>query len=142
LPEPRRCGRGGRSLKAPAKIEAEGLHAYDQVCVFERLRRRRLPVIYCGITLLIVIGGLALMIIDRPVWALVCLVLAAFFSVMAWLNWRKLTQNYAKNLAFLAKLENTHGDELPWIEVEKHLAALEQLKRNLEDEKRLKTKTE
>ena len=139
MPGPRRSGRGGRSLKAPPKIETEGLRAYDQVCAFERLRRRRLPVIYCGITLLIVICGFALMIVDLPVWALVCLVLAIFFSVMAWFNWRKLTQNYAKNLAFLAELENTYGDELPWIEVEKHFAALEQLKSNLEEEKKLRT---
>lgn len=126
-------------MKAPPQIEAQGLRAYDQVCAFERLQGRRLPVIYCGITLLIVICGFALMIIDLPVWALICLVLAIFFSVMAWFNWRKLKRGYAKNLAFLAELESTYGDELPWLEVEKHLAALEQLKSNLEEEKQRKT---
>jgi hypothetical protein len=126
-------------MKAPPKIEAEGLRAYDQVCAFERLRRRRLPVIYCGITLLIVICGFALMIIDRPVWALICLMLAIFFSGVSWLNWRKLTRGYAKNLEFLAELESAYGDELPWIAVEKHFAALEQLKSNLEEEKKFKT---
>jgi ABC-type bacteriocin/lantibiotic exporter with double-glycine peptidase domain len=123
-------------MKAPPPIEAQGLRAYDRVCAFERLQRRRLPVIYCGIALLIVICGLSLMIINLPVWALICLMLAIFFSVMAWFNWQKLTRDYAKNLAFLAELESTYGDELPWLEVEKHLAALEQLKSNLEEEKK------
>ena len=126
-------------MKAPPKIEAEGLRAYDQVCAFERLRRRRLPVIYCTITLLILICGFALMSIDYPVWASTCLVLAIFFSGMAWFSWRKLTQRYEKNLGFLAELESTYGDDLPWIEVEKHFAALEQLKSNLEEEEKLKT---
>jgi ABC-type bacteriocin/lantibiotic exporter with double-glycine peptidase domain len=126
-------------MKAPPQVEAEGLRIYDKICAFERLRRRRLPAIYCGITLLIVMSGFALMFIDRPLWALTCLVLAIFFSGMAWLNWRKLTQGYGKNLDILTELENTYGEDLPWIQVEKHLAALEQLKSNLEEEKKFKT---
>lgn len=126
-------------MKASPQIEAEGLRIYDKVCAFERLRWRRLPAIYCGITLLIVISGFALMLIDRPIWALTCLILAIFFAGIAWLNWKKLTQAYEKNLKFLADLESTYGEDLPWIQVEKHLAALEQLKSNLEEEKKLKT---
>jgi ABC-type bacteriocin/lantibiotic exporter with double-glycine peptidase domain len=126
-------------MKAPPQVEAEGLRIYDKACAFERLRRRRLPAIYCGVTLLIVMSGFALMFINRPLWALLCLVLAVFFSGMAWLNWRKLMRGYAKNLEILTELENTYGEDLPWIQVEKHLAALEQLKSNLEEEKKFKT---
>lgn len=123
-------------MKAPAKIEAEGMDAFDQVCAFEQLQRRRLPMIYGAITVLIAVCGLVLLKIDRPGWAVACLLLAIFFSVISWLNWKKLEKQYEKNLALLAELEGTYGDDLPWIQVEKHLAAVEQLKHDLEEEKR------
>ena len=127
-------------MKPPPKIEAEGLRAFDQVCAFERLKRRRLPVIYCAFTLMIVLGGFAMLMMDDPVWALLCLLSAIGFSLGAWLNWKKLTQLYAKNIALLAELENTYGDQLPWVQVENHFAALEQLKRDLEQEKQREAK--
>ena len=123
-------------MKAPPQVEVEGLRIYDKVCAFERLRSRRIPVIYCAITLLIILGGFALMMIDRPYWALTCLMLAIFFSGIAWFNWRKLSRAYAKNLQLLTELETTYGEDLPWIQVERHLVALEQLKRDLEEEKK------
>jgi len=123
-------------MKVPQKIEADGLRAYERVCAFEQLRRRRLPVIYCLFPLLFVVCGFGSLMGNRPELAVVCLVTAILFSVVAWLNWRRLSQRYAKNLEILAELESTYGDELPWIKVENHFAALEQLKRNLEEERK------
>jgi len=123
-------------MKLPPKIEAEGLRAYEQVCAYERLRRRRLPLIYCAFPLLFVICGFGTLLGDQPNLAIVCLIAAVLFSVVAFFNWRRLSHQYAKNLALLANLEGTYGEQLPWIEVENHFAALEQLKQNLAEEKR------
>jgi hypothetical protein len=44
-------------------------------------------------------------------------------------------KRYTKNLRLLAEQEKVYGDQLPWVQVEKHLAALDRLKRELEQEK-------
>jgi len=123
-------------MSIPPKVEADGLRTYEQVCAFEQLQRRRLPMIYGEFTLLFVACGLWMFMGKHLELAMVCLVTAVLFSVGAWLNWRMLSQRHAKNLEILAALEATYGDELPWIKVENHFAALEQLKRDLEEEKR------
>jgi hypothetical protein len=47
-----------------------------------------------------------------------------------------LRASYAANLKLLAELDAAYGDQLPWRQVEKHLAELEQLKRDLAEEQR------
>jgi len=51
-----------------------------------------------GVALLLVIIGFALLRIDEPQWAAVCLVLVAGFSAVAWWNWRMLSRRYAENV--------------------------------------------
>ncbi len=60
------------------------------------------------------------------------------FAWGAWFHWKTLQAKYAKNLELLAGLERTYGDQLPWIQVENHFAALERLERELAEEKRIK----
>jgi len=122
--------------KLSPKTEQEGMRAYEQVCAFEALRRRRIPAIYSGVALLLVVAGFVLLVKDEPRWAVVCLVTVAGFSAVAWWNWRALSRRYAKNLEMIEELERTYGEALPWVAVEKHFAALEQLKRDLEEERR------
>ena len=42
-----------------------------------------------------------------------------------------MLRQYAENRALLEKLESTYGDALPWVQVEQHFAALEELKREI-----------
>ena len=56
---------------------------------------------------------------------------AIFFPFIVWLQWQRLTRRYAINLEFLAGLEKLYGDDLPWLQVERHFAALEALQAEL-----------
>ena len=60
---------------------------------------------------------------------------SVFMAVRVWLEWKRLHRHYEENLVLLAKLEAAYGDALPWVQVEKHFAALEELKREIAEEK-------
>jgi hypothetical protein len=60
---------------------------------------------------------------------------ALFIALRVALEWRRLKSLYAENLVLLAKLEESYGDALPWVQVENHFAALEELKREIADER-------
>jgi hypothetical protein len=61
-------------------------------------------------------------------------VLALVFSLGLWGNWIRLRARYAENLRLLTELEDTYGDQLPWVQMERHFAALDELKRELAEE--------
>jgi hypothetical protein len=48
-----------------------------------------------------------------------------------WFEWRRWSRLYGENLALLTRLESTYGNALPWVQVEQHFAALEDLKREI-----------
>jgi ABC-type bacteriocin/lantibiotic exporter with double-glycine peptidase domain len=125
-------------MKPPPQVETEGLRAYEQARAFEGLQRRRLPLLYCAMTLLFVISGGAMLAWDRPYGAIMALVMAVVYPVLALFNWRRLRKRHEKNQHLLADLEARYGEQLPWLQVERHLAALQQLQDELAQEKRKK----
>ncbi len=119
------------------ETEARGLKAYEQVRAFERLRTWRLPLSYTFFILLPTVIGVAAWVEGHPVMASVNTVAAVFLIVVSWLHWQRLKMRYRSNVELLAELKRIHGDQLPWIQVEKHFAALEKLKSELAEEGRL-----
>jgi ABC-type bacteriocin/lantibiotic exporter with double-glycine peptidase domain len=123
-------------MKLPPDLEAKGLLAYEQAGAFESLQRRQLPLISTGLTLLMLLCGLVLLKLHEALLAGVTLGGAVLFPILAWRKWQRLRVQHAENLRLLAELQAQYGDLLPWIQVEKHFAALEQLQRELAEEKR------
>jgi hypothetical protein len=115
----------------PPESERDGWRAYDQVCAFESLRRRRLPWIYAGLTLVLFIMAWVGWTLGRTWVATGFLALALFFPIFSWLKWRYFRLRHAMNLHFLADLEERYGPGLPWLEVKRHLAALEKLRKEV-----------
>jgi hypothetical protein len=121
--------------KPTAEIEARGLKAYEQARAYERLRAWRLPLTYA-------LAPIGLLLLAVAAWwrgqswlAAVSVGVALFVSVRLWMEWRRLRQLYEDNLVLLTKLEASYGDALPWVEVENHFAALEELKREIAEGK-------
>ena len=111
------------------EIEARGMKAYEQARAFERLRSWRLPLSYAVFALMPVLGGVAMWATRRPLLAGFNFLGALFLVGIEWSHWRKLRARHAGNVRLLAELKEQYGDELPWIQVENHFAALEKLKR-------------
>jgi hypothetical protein len=118
-------------MKPTAEIEAKGLKAYEQARAFERLRTWRLPVTYVFFTLLPV--GMAAFAAEmgRGSMAALSLAVAGIIGGIGVSQWRSLKARYAENVRMLVELEKTYGDELSWVQVERHFAALEELKREM-----------
>jgi len=116
------------------EMEAKGMKAYEQVRAFERLRTWRLPLAYGVFVSIPALTGVAMWEygFEQPSELTFCF--AVGFAVVSWFHWRQLKAIYAANLKLLADLDALHGELLPWRQVEKHLAELEQLKRELADE--------
>jgi hypothetical protein len=111
-----------------SEIEARGMKAYEQARAFERLRSWRLPLSYAVFALVPALSG-------AWMWAMGHTTMAGFNFLavvfLAWIgrsHWKMLRASYAENLRLLAELEKTYGDELQWVQVEKHFAALEVLR--------------
>jgi hypothetical protein len=121
-------------MKLAPDIETNGLRAYEQARAFERMRTWRLPASYLLFFLIPVITVIFAWKIGHMILAEFSLVMAVFLAVVSWLHWQRLQLRYSQNLGLLADLERTYGDELPWIQVEKHMAALDELKRELAEE--------
>jgi hypothetical protein len=119
------------------EIREQGLHAYEQARAFEQLRRRRVPLIYALVPLLFILFGLLAEKLNRGPLAEDCFASAALIGICAWWNWQRLRALYARNLALLANLESQHGESLPWLEVERHFAALDKLNAELAKETEL-----
>jgi hypothetical protein len=117
------------------EIHEQGLRAYEQARAFEQLQRRRMPLFYAVFPLVFIGFGCVAAGLAHPLLALTCLAAAILVSLFGWWNWRRLGALYARNVALLARLEAQHGPDLPWLEVERHLAALDQLRVDLAQEK-------
>ncbi len=117
--------------KPTPEIEARGLKAYEQARAFERLRTWRLQLTYALAPVGLAILALAAWWRGQPWFTALAIGVALFVSVRTWFEWKRLRQLYADNLALLAKLESTYGNTLPWVQVEQHFAALEELKREI-----------
>jgi hypothetical protein len=122
--------------KPTPEIEAQGLRAYEQVLAFERLRTWRLPLVYGA-------AAVAPLFLAYSAWrsndggiAFMGVGFSAFVLFLVVLQWRRLLRQYAENRALLEKLESTYGDALPWVQVEQHFAVLEELKREIAEERR------
>ena len=115
----------------PPGVEESGLVAYEQARAFEAVQRRNLPLIYVALTLLLIMAGGVMLKVRSPIIATLCFAGAVGFPWLAWLNWQRLKARHAMNLHLLADLENRYGDQLPWLQVERHLAALGKLEAEL-----------
>jgi hypothetical protein len=122
--------------KIPPQIEARGLLAYEQARAFESLERKR-PLLFFiyGVLALFCLGtGGEAMTLHRYFGAALALASGLFVALTPWLHWRGLRARYAVNLALLAGLKREYGEVLPWLEMERHFAALEKLQQELKDE--------
>ena len=59
---------------------------------------------------------------------------AVVLAWIVWSHWKRLRARYAENLRLLAELKAEYGDQLPWIQVENHFAALEKLNREMAED--------
>jgi len=110
----------------PEEIDT-GLRAYEQVQAFASLRRKRLPVIYGGFTVLLLAMGIVAALQASPILTSVCVGGAIGFAIFAPWNWRRLRALDVLNRALLANLRVKHGDNLPWLEVERQQAAIREI---------------
>jgi len=117
--------------KPTAEVEARGLKAYEQARAYERLRAWRLPLTYTLAPLGLAVVAAGAWWRGQPWLTAVLIGVALFVSVRLGMEWKRLRRLYEDNLALLAKLEATYGDALPWVQVENHFAALEDLKREI-----------
>ena len=122
-------------MKMTPQVESESLRAYEQVRAFERLRSWRLPLSYVIFSMIPIVTGFGLVKQGHTTLGESNLVAALFFVAASCFQWHWLVKRYTKNLQLLAEHQKVYGDQLPWVQVEKHLAALDRLKRELEQEK-------
>jgi hypothetical protein len=113
------------------EVEAKGLTAYEQARAFERMRSWRLPVTYALAPILPLALGVAAWRLGYTPLLVAGILFSIFIALRVWMEWKRLRRQYAENLALLANLEKTYGHALPWVQVEHHLAALEELKREI-----------
>jgi hypothetical protein len=130
------CPTTRSDLKPNPETEARGLKAYEQVKAFERLRTWRLPATFIFCAMVPVVSGAVMWGTGHHVMAWLNFVAAILLSWMSRFQWKQLGARHARNLRLLAQLEAEYGDQLPWVQVENHFAALEKLKRELAEEKR------
>jgi len=121
--------------KPTREIEEKGLKAYEQARAYERMRTWRLPLTYAVAPVVPALLGVACWRMGYPALLAGGAAFSLFIAVRVCLEWKRLRQLYADNLALLAKLEAEYGDALPWVQVENHFAALEALKREMAQEK-------
>jgi len=122
-------------MALPPEIETKGLKAYEQARAFERLRTWRLPVTYCVFVLLPVVMGFAAMAMRHFGIGAAQFGAAILIAVGVWVQWLRLERRYAQNVAVVAELEKTYGDQLPWVQMNQHFAELEKLREELAQEK-------
>jgi len=105
-----------------------GLLAYEQTLAFAALRRKKLPWVYVLSPIVLAAAGGAALMGGFLSLAATCWASAVLFAIFAAWNWRRLRALDGRNRALLARLQAQYGDDLPWLQVERHLAALEKLK--------------
>lgn len=117
------------------ELETKGLRAYEQARAFERLRTWRLPLGYLVFVLVPALSGAVMWELGHRRMAALNFLALLVLTLVSWLHWTWLRANYGANIKLLAEMEAAYGDGLPWLRVEKHLAELEQLKRDLAEER-------
>ena len=117
--------------KPTAEIAERGLKAYEQARAFERLRTWRLPVVYGAATVAPLLLAWWAGRSGQVAIAHMGVGFTVFIFVLVVMQWRRLLRQYAENRALLAELEAKYGAALPWVQVEQHFAALEELKREI-----------
>ena len=117
------------------ETEARGMKAYEQVLAFERLRSWRLPVTFIVFPLLGFLAGALLWATHHAALAWLNFITAMILAWLARFQWKQLVARHARNLRLLAELKAEYGEQLPWVQVENHFAALEALKREMAQEK-------
>ncbi|MCE0499610.1 MAG: hypothetical protein LV481_16850 [Methylacidiphilales bacterium] len=122
-------------MKLTPQAESEGLRAYEQVRAFERVRSWRLPLSYLVFSMIPMATGIGLLKMGHTTFGELHLLLALCFVAGSCFHWHGLLKRYTKNLQLLTEQQKLYGDQLPWVQVEKHFAALDQLKRDLAREK-------
>jgi len=120
-------------MKPTAEVEARGMKAYEQARAFERLRTWRLPLSFAVFALIPALSGAWMWTLGHTTMAWLNFIAAVLLAWMGRFQWKQLKARYARNLRLLAELKAEYGDELTWIQVEKHFAELEKLKRELAD---------
>jgi hypothetical protein len=113
------------------ETETRGMKAYEQARAFERLRSWRLPLTFAGFALVPALSGAWMWVIGHTALAGLNFLAAVFLGWMGRSQWKQLRARHARNLRLLAEMKAEYGDELPWIQVENHFAALEKLKREI-----------
>jgi Flp pilus assembly protein TadB len=114
--------------------EAAGLKAYEQARAFERLRTWRLPVSFAVCALVPALSGVWMAVLGHVILTVLNFAIALFLAWVGWFQWMRLRARYARNLRMLSQLYAEHGNALPWVQVENHLAEMEKLKRELAEE--------
>jgi hypothetical protein len=122
-------------MKLTPELETKGLKAYEQVRAFEALQRRGLPWIYGGFVVVLVVLGAVTLGLSVPRLAAAFGICAVWFALWSGLNWRKQKARYGENLRRVGEMEALYGNQLPWVQVEAHFAALEKLKGELARER-------
>ncbi len=121
-------------MKPTPETEARGLKAYEQARAFERLRSWRLPLTYTIFALVPALTGAAMWALGHTTLAWLNFGVAVILAWMGRSQWKQLCARHARNLRLLAELKAEYGDQLPWIQMENHFAALEELKREMAEE--------
>jgi hypothetical protein len=119
----------------PPEDEKEGWKAYEQARAFENLRRKKIGWVYAAQGLLGALMAAVMWKARHPFMAVVFLGLAILLPVFTGLRWRFFAFRHAENLSRLAALEKRYGTDLPWLEVERHLAAVAELREELAQER-------
>jgi uncharacterized membrane protein len=117
--------------KPTPEIEAKGLKAYEQARAYERLKTWRLPVTYVAFVLVPVITGVWVWAIGYHLLGWLNFGMAILLSWMGRFQWKQLRARHANNRRLLAQLEAEYGDQLSWVQVERHFTQLEKLKREV-----------
>jgi len=112
------------------EVEAKGFEAYEQARAFERLRSWRLPLMYTAFAVAPALSGVVMAYMGHTTLAGINVFAALVLGGMGLFQWRQLQARHAENLRLLAELKAEYGDQLPWVQVENHFAALAELKRS------------
>lgn len=108
------------------------MKAYEQARAYENLRTWKLPLAYAVFVLIPVIFGCAAWHLGHDEIAEAQGIVAVFFVVVSYVQWRRLRVRHAGNVELLAEMEASYGDQLPWVQVDRHFAELEKVRREVE----------
>jgi hypothetical protein len=118
--------------KLPTEIEKEGWTAYEQARAFENLRRKRVPEIYACIFVIVTVATFVIAVTHpRSLMAVGGFGGAVIYAAVGWLKWSALQVRHTHNVRRLEELQKQYGMNVPWLEVERHLAALAELQGEL-----------